>query len=94
MHLLCLGITPTTITLIQNWLKATRRNTAFRKANAVHLEGCVQLGGIEWFNVLRFAGDSLGHWVSENYLSFGRLMPWFYQNISALEHEAIIMEIP
>jgi hypothetical protein len=93
MHLLCLGIIPTTMQLIQNWLKATRRNTAFRKANAVHLEGCVQLG-IEWFNVLRYVGDSFGHWVSKNYLSFGRLMPWFYQNISALEQEAITMELP
>lgn len=92
MHLLCLGVIKTMVFKIQVWLKRTSRNTAFRRDNAKQLEAIVVMS-IEWMNLLRFEGDALGGWVSENFLGFGRVMPWFYQNLASLEKETPI-ELP
>lgn len=90
MHLIFLGIVDDTMQLTQNWLKATKRNTAFIKANAYHLEALTRMD-IQWINVLRYTGEGFGHWVSENYLGFARVMPWFYQNIEAVAPEEIVL---
>ena len=90
MHLLFLGIVDDSMQLIQNWLKATKRNTAFIKANSGQLEPLIKMD-IQWINILRYTGAGFGHWVSENYLGFARLMTWFYQNIQYLEPEVVIL---
>ena len=83
MHLIFLGIVDSTTQLIQAWLKATKRNAAFIEANASNLDPLIKMD-IQWLNVLRYTGRAFGHWVSENYLGFARVMPWFYQNISSV----------
>lgn len=90
MHLMFLGIVDDTMQLTQNWLKATKRNAAFIKANAPHLDPLTKMD-IQWINVLKYTGEGFGHWVSENYLGFARVMPWFYQNIDEVAPEPIIL---
>ena len=91
MHMLFLGIVDDVVQLTQNWLKATKRNAEFIRITAVRIEPLVKMD-IQWVNVLRYTGEGFGHWVSENYLGFSRVMRWFYQNISDVAPE--IIELP
>ena len=91
MHLLCLGVIPTMMTEAHDWLKATKKDSDFRKKSAGYLDSLVNKT-IEWINIQPYIGDSFGHWVSENYHGFARLAPWFYQNLPDLVPEKI--ELP
>lgn len=89
MHLMFLGMVKTVSRVTEKFLKVTRRSSAFRKANAAYLDPLTTMS-IEWLNIMKYSGE-LGHWVSENYHGFARLMPWFYQNIVDLEVEPEII---
>ncbi len=91
MHLTGLGLVPTTMNLVQAYLKATQKNSAFIAKTAPVLEPIVSLS-IDWCNAQRYTGEGFGHWVSENYLAFARLMPWYYQGIDAIV--APVVELP
>ena len=91
MHMMFLGIVENTMQLIQSWLKATKQNAAFIRANASKLDPLTKLD-VQWINTLRYSGEGFGHWVSENYLGFARVMPWFYQNIADVAPETF--ELP
>lgn len=90
MHLVYLGVVDTTMQLTQSWLKATKRNTAFITACADYLDPMIHMD-IQWINILKYTGAGFGHWVSENYLGFARVMPWFYQNISAIAPDVVVL---
>jgi hypothetical protein len=90
MHLVYLGCVDTTMQLTQSWLKATKRNTAFISTCAEYLDPMIHMD-IQWINILKYTGAGFGHWVSENYLGFARLMPWFYQNIAAVAPDVVVL---
>lgn len=91
MHMLFLGIVDDVVQLTQNWLKATKRNAEFIRITAVRIEPLVKMD-IKWINILRYTGEGFGHWVSENYLGFARVMRWFYQNMSDIAPE--VLQLP
>lgn len=79
MHLLFLGIVSYVMTTINSWLKCQGGLSSFQEKNNNNLEGFKSIS-LQWLNI--FPYDKRGGWISENYLGFARLMPWFYQNIS------------
>lgn len=90
MHMVFLGVVDDTMQLTQSWLKATKRNSRFIKQNASRLKPLVDMD-LQWINVLTYTGEAFGHWVSENFLGFARVMPWFYQNIGDVHPEHIVL---
>ena len=80
MHLLFLGVVKTTILQIQSCLSAQSKLNSFRKSTESYLKE-FQKVHIEWIPIQPYQGERMGGWVSENYLGFSRLMPWFFQNI-------------
>ena len=81
MHLLFLGVVKTTILQIQNCLSAQSKLNSFRKSTDGYLQEFQKLH-IEWIPIQPYQGERMGGWVSENYLGFSRIMPWFFQNIN------------
>lgn len=90
MHLLFLGVVKSVMAKIHEWLKSKGMNASFRRKHQDNLNALVTMS-VAWMNVLRYHGDKFGAWVSENYLSFCRLMPWFYQNIEESEAEPHVL---
>lgn len=80
MHLLFLGVVKTVVQQIQAWLSAQMKLTSFIRSTEGYLEPFLAMT-IDWLNIMPYQGGKLGGWVSENFLGFSRLMPWFYQNI-------------
>ena len=80
MHLLFLGVVKTTILQIQNCLSAQSKLNSFRKSTERYLKESQKVH-IEWIPTQPYQGERMGGWVSENYLGFSRIMPWFFQNI-------------
>ena len=90
-HLLFLGITKSTILLIQDWNCLQNHNDPFvmfckkatSKVSSLHLS---------WLPVIPFKGGRIGGWVSENYMAFTRIMKWAYsvlEIISSKDNDSI-----
>jgi hypothetical protein len=77
MHLLFLGITKTVILDIQEWMKKKNIHLSFCKSAVGILEN-IQVLKLPWCKLLPFSNARFGGWVSENYIGFCRIMPWFY----------------
>ena len=77
MHLLFLGVIKSDIQMVQKWTILCRRNGSFLKYAGKALEN-VQMLGLEWCKIILYGSGKLGGWVSENYMSMGRLCCWFY----------------
>jgi hypothetical protein len=41
----------------------------------------IQKLGLSWCKCIAYKSGNLGGWVSENYLSLARVLPWFYGSI-------------
>ena len=80
MHLLFLGITRHLAKYIQEWIALKRMTPKFLNYAKGLLEP-IQRINLSWCTVIPYKGQKLGGWVSENYLGFGRLFPWFYQGL-------------
>ena len=86
MHLLFLGIVKKIIQVIKDWLSQQKLFESFKK-RAEELNKLLDDLYLEWLNILSFRDGKLGGWVSENYLSFSRLINWFFQHITELIRE-------
>lgn len=82
MHLIFLGIVKTTNIIIQSCLSAQTKWKSFKRSTETYLKE-FQIMTIEWIPIQPYQGGKMGGWVSENFLGFSRIMPWFYQNIDA-----------
>ena len=89
MHLMCLGVIKTVVQRVVTFLTKKKKMTDFGRKNANFLVSMSKMT-IQWLTILEWQGV---HWVSENYLSFGRVMKWFFQNIDDLIDETPV-EIP
>ena len=85
MHLLFLGVMKSVIQMVQEWTILCRRNGSFLKYAGKALDN-VQKLGLQWCKIIPYGGGKLGGWISENYMSMGRLCCWFY---ASLEHIAL-----
>lgn len=81
MHLIFLGIVKTTVTQIQNCLSAQSKLASFLKSTENYLKE-LQTMTVEWIAIQPYQAGKMGGWVSENYLGFSRILPWFFQNIA------------
>jgi hypothetical protein len=77
MHLLFLGITKSTIMMVQEWMKRSSIHSKFfQKVQLVNQS--IQSLQLCWCKVRPFSDQNFGGWVSENYLDMARIIPWFY----------------
>ena len=81
MHLFGLGITKMATAKAMNWMKVQSKCASFKRQNSYVFDSLASFN-ISWINVMQHTGDKLGGWVSENYMDFARIMPWFCQNIA------------
>ena len=73
MHLLFLGVTKATMSLISKWLLAMLKSKEFMlKYKSVFSPIIVM--GLDWCKLI----DTDSGWVSDNYLGFARIMKWYY----------------
>ena len=89
MHLLFLGIMKSVIQMVQEWTILCRRIGSFLKYAGKALE-YVQMLGLDWCKIIPYSSDKLGGWVSENYMSIGRLCCWFYASLEQLALDQIL----
>ena len=87
-HLLFLGVMKSVIQTVQEWTILCRRNGFFLKYAGKALEN-VQMLGLEWCKIILYGSGKLGGWVSENYMSMGRLCCWFYASLEQLALDQI-----
>jgi hypothetical protein len=76
MHLIFLGIVKKTMDMVVDWAKARSSNAPFERSVTDRLESVHKLR-LNWCKVMPYS-TGRGGWVSENYLGFSRLIPWFY----------------
>ena len=81
MHLLFLGIVKSTVIQIQNCLSAQSKLASFIKSTDGYLNELCAMS-LEWIAIQPYQGGRMGGWVSENFLGFCRILPWFYQNVT------------
>jgi hypothetical protein len=93
MHLLFLGVVKTTMKHVQLWLVARGKNTSFLKCVAGLLE-TIQRYNLGWCKTLPFQKGKHGGWVSENYLAFARIIPWFYLQLNHCVDDETTFEEP
>ena len=79
MYLLFLGITKSTIELVNNWIAQNKRLKGY-KIFANHIFKHIVDMGLDWCKLLVAASG----WVSENYIAFARICKWFYYPIIVL----------
>jgi hypothetical protein len=84
MHLIFLGVVKATIKRIEDWLRSKCRYEGFVRMIHGRLES-VQSSGLSWCKVLPYTSGNFGGWVSESYLAFTCLLPWFYSAISLVK---------
>ena len=69
---------------MEDWLKSKGKYEIFVKSVSGMLEA-VQSLGLQWCKALPYTMGNFGGWVSENYLAFARLLPWFYSSVNYIE---------
>ena len=77
--------------MVQEWTILCRRNRSFLKYAGKALEN-VQMLGLEWCKIILYGSGKLGGWVSENYMSMGRLCCWFYASLEQLVLDQVFEE--
>jgi hypothetical protein len=90
-HLLFLGVLKSVIQMVQEWTILCTRNGSFLKHAGKALEN-VQMLGLEWCKIILYGSGKLGGWVSETYLSMGRLCCWFYVSLEQLALDQVFQE--
>ena len=79
MHLMFLGVTKTMVKSIKKWLICKNLNAQFLKIINNLMDDVMELN-LSWVNLQPYLEGKLGTWVSENYLGFARISPWFYSS--------------
>ena len=80
MHELLLGAVNSVMSLIQNALKRRSSNQPFIAMMKPYMEHLVQ-NTVDWLKARDYKGGGYAGYISESYLGFARLAPWFYQNL-------------
>ena len=94
MHLGPLGIVKKCVLHLQWSLTASNSNKSFIDANAKYVKALSKMK-IDWLKVMEYSGGKFHGWVSENYLGFARIMPWFYQNYDkAIKEPQEVVQLP
>ncbi len=93
MHLIFLGVVKTTIGQIQNCLSAQSKLNSFLKSTETYLKDFLTMS-IDWIAIQPYQRGKMGGWVSENYLGFSRILPWFFQNIDSAVQMKTTFEAP
>ena len=84
MHLLFLGVAKQMLELGGKWSSSFNLGSVLEKAAHGVLES-VQSLGLPWCKALPYKKGTGGSWVSENYLAFAKLMPWFYSMLDEID---------
>jgi hypothetical protein len=92
MHLLLLRVMKSVIQVAPERTILWRRNEPFLKYAEKAL-GNVQMLGLEWCKIIPYSSGKLGGWVSENYMSMGRLCCWFYTSLEQLALDQTFEEL-
>jgi hypothetical protein len=77
MHLLFLGMVESAVELIIMWCKRKRLYTKLRKKSQGAMKG-LEVLGLSWLKILDMRNGKMGGWISENYMAFSRIAPWWY----------------
>ena len=77
MHLIFWGVTITTKTLINKWVKVTRRNSHMNVITSKLFEPISDMG-LDWCKLI----DVESGWVSDNFLGFARVIKWYYDPVT------------
>jgi hypothetical protein len=80
MHLIFLGVLHTCVQMVHGWMTKRHKSASFSHYTKKSLE-YIQKLNISWCKCIAYKSGNFGGWVSENYLSLGRLLPWFYGTI-------------
>ena len=87
MHQLFLGLMKTACFEVQNWAALRKKYSTMRTAlELMTIE--VQKLRLSWCKIEPYRGEKLGGWVSENFMGFSRIAPWFYSCLHWLEEDA------
>jgi hypothetical protein len=84
MHLIFLGVVQGISGFIHSWLRKHGKFANFMRLAEGRLNPLVKFK-LSWLKMLPYKGDRLGGWVSENYVSFSRIMTWFYLILDELK---------
>jgi len=83
MHLMFLGVTKSTKSLLNTWICKTKRAKKF-KLVINQLFTPISEMGLDWCKLL----DKKSGWVSDNYLAFARVIKWFYHPLTMLQPDS------
>ena len=84
MHLLFLGLSKHMMSSVQNWAKTQRKGKAFTAYAKGLLEAVAKLN-VPWCKPQPYGEGTAGSWVSEDYLSLAKIMPWFYSMLDEVK---------
>ena len=84
MHIVALGIGESTCRLTQLYLGSKQMNSTFVETSKGVLESVAKLS-LSWCKSRPYGEGKQGGWVSENWLAWIRLAPWFYSYFCELE---------
>ena len=82
MHLIFLGVTKATMSLISKWLVATLRPKEFTMKHKSVFHPIIVMG-LDWCKLI----DTDSGWVSDNYLGFARIMKWYYYPLYLVKYD-------
>lgn len=93
MHLVFLGVIKKSVSQIQDCLSSQSKLASFLKSTETYLKA-FQTMSIDWIAIQPYQAGKMGGWVSENFLGFSRILPWFFQNIEEAVEMATSFEPP
>jgi hypothetical protein len=82
MHLLFLGMVKLLMEEAEKWLGIVDISRANFSRNALGVLESIKQFNLEWCKLQPYGEGTGGAWVSENYLAFARVMPWFYSMLN------------
>jgi len=91
MHQLFLGLVKTACFEIQDWA-ALRNKYSTMRGTLELMTSELQKLRLSWCKIEPYRGEKLGGWVSENFMGFGRVVPWLYSSLHWLEEDAPIVD--
>jgi hypothetical protein len=84
MQLIFFGILRTCVQMVHGWMTKRHKSAFFSRYTKNSLE-CIQKLNMSWCKCIIYESGNFGGWVSENYLSLGRLLPWFMVPLITLQ---------
>ena len=84
MHLFFLGVVKAFMDTVYKWAASASKATAVQQLWAQRLDA---LRSVKWMVVRPMSAS--GNWVSENYVSLCRLLPWFFSDLHLVVPSAV-----